>query len=199
MVAALLLHLEEFDTAAEALAFYGQARTHNGAGVTIPSQRRFVGYYERVLRQQRAGLSAKESIGPGRKLTLDRVVLSTVPHFDSDGGCDPYMIVYNGDGRVYNQKLKSPPVHVNKGSAPIELFADSTCVELFGAVKLEIWDYDLHSADEAMCSAWFHCDMLDPATLQQPSFGNSTQRAALTLVKAEIDGPHLDKKVGVVA
>ena len=32
------MYMGEFDTADDALNFYGMARTHNGAGVTIPSQ-----------------------------------------------------------------------------------------------------------------------------------------------------------------
>ena len=42
MIAALLLHLNLAPTAAEALTVFGNQRTMNGKGVTIPSQIRFV-------------------------------------------------------------------------------------------------------------------------------------------------------------
>eukprot|EP00760_Papus_ankaliazontas_P010500 PhM_4_TR14305/c0_g1_i1/m.45872/K01110/PTEN; phosphatidylinositol-3,4,5-trisphosphate 3-phosphatase and dual-specificity protein phosphatase PTEN len=54
VVACLLLaHSLRFfgaDGAQRAMDFYGARRTHNNKGVTIPSQRRYVRYYHRVLR-----------------------------------------------------------------------------------------------------------------------------------------------------
>jgi len=52
MIACYLLYCREFRRAEEALKFFGEKRTMNGRGVTIPSQQRYVHYFERVLRRQ---------------------------------------------------------------------------------------------------------------------------------------------------
>jgi len=50
MIAALLLHCGFRSSAEAALRYFGYARTANGKGVTIPSQMRYVHYYEAMLR-----------------------------------------------------------------------------------------------------------------------------------------------------
>ena len=49
MLCAYLLWANECNTADDALAFYGIARTANGKGVTIPSQIRFIRYFHQLL------------------------------------------------------------------------------------------------------------------------------------------------------
>jgi len=49
MACSLLMHLGFERTAQSAIAFYDHRRTRDGKGLTSPSQRRYVGYYERVL------------------------------------------------------------------------------------------------------------------------------------------------------
>ena len=50
MIAAYLLHSGVSSTADAALALFAVRRTHDGKGVTIPSQQRFVRYYALQVR-----------------------------------------------------------------------------------------------------------------------------------------------------
>ena len=51
MIACYLVHSGRCSSADEALFLFGQERTRNGKGVTIPSQMRYVHYYETLLRR----------------------------------------------------------------------------------------------------------------------------------------------------
>ncbi|KAJ8598507.1 hypothetical protein CTAYLR_001376 [Chrysophaeum taylorii] len=55
MISAYLLWAREWRTPREAMQFYGFARTNNQKGVTIPSQRRFVEYFDLTLRESDDG------------------------------------------------------------------------------------------------------------------------------------------------
>ena len=84
MVACFLLHCGFRNTAEGALRWFGNVRTANGKGVTIPSQMRFVHYYEQMLR-----------CGAPRVFTyqLTRVRLRGVPNPDKNGLCTPHFFI----------------------------------------------------------------------------------------------------------
>ena len=71
----------------EALKLFGERRTHNGQGVTIPSQQRYVGYYDRMVH----GTAPKV-------LTKSEWMLSKVGFGPVlVGGCSPcFTVVVNG-------------------------------------------------------------------------------------------------------
>ena len=50
MICCLLLYMKIFETANECLQYYGMMRAENGKGVTIPSQIRYVNYFEKILK-----------------------------------------------------------------------------------------------------------------------------------------------------
>jgi phosphatidylinositol-3,4,5-trisphosphate 3-phosphatase/dual-specificity protein phosphatase PTEN len=75
MICALLIHSGcQADTDA-ALRFYGDRRTHNGKGVTIPSQQRYIRYYEEWL-----GRGAPRSVPVTlRPVVVVRVAMAGIP------------------------------------------------------------------------------------------------------------------------
>eukprot|EP00249_Psilotum_nudum_P024193 c29118_g2_i3 orf=1728-2834(-) len=64
MISSLLLYLKFFPTAEESISYYNQKRCVDGKGLVLPSQVRYVKYFERVLRNY-------DGVTPtGRKVTL---------------------------------------------------------------------------------------------------------------------------------
>jgi phosphatidylinositol-3,4,5-trisphosphate 3-phosphatase and dual-specificity protein phosphatase PTEN len=73
IISAYLVHVgfPNYSTSVEALKLYGMIRTKNGKGVTIPSQMRYVRYYEYCLKD---GFPMED-----KKLVLKSLMLTNVP------------------------------------------------------------------------------------------------------------------------
>jgi phosphatidylinositol-3,4,5-trisphosphate 3-phosphatase/dual-specificity protein phosphatase PTEN len=135
IISAYLVHAGIAPHTTAALKLFGDVRTHDGKGVTIPSQMRYVHYYEAALRKgggdpyHALSLPAIPRLIPGSSssagalgtgfgpvtFTLTHIRLHTVPNFDVTGGCDPYFDVRLGDGKTqifnwsdaHNKKVKN--------------------------------------------------------------------------------------------
>ncbi|XP_077999003.1 phosphatidylinositol 3,4,5-trisphosphate 3-phosphatase and dual-specificity protein phosphatase PTEN-like isoform X2 [Glandiceps talaboti] len=95
MICSYLLHTGKFYTALAALKYYGQARTHNDKGVTIPSQRRYVDYYGEYTTKK---LEYKQST-----LLLKRIHLDTVPMCSNGTSC-PSFVVSQQKVKIYSSQ-----------------------------------------------------------------------------------------------
>jgi len=89
MIAAYLVWSGEHETAKDALEYYARRRTANAKGVTIPSQRRFVDYFARLLAEDLATPAApKVSLSPssaGDGALEERSTAGTTPPSSRDG------------------------------------------------------------------------------------------------------------------
>eukprot|EP00993_Chasmostoma_nieuportense_P000119 NODE_1108_length_1653_cov_24.275229_g1041_i0.p1 GENE.NODE_1108_length_1653_cov_24.275229_g1041_i0~~NODE_1108_length_1653_cov_24.275229_g1041_i0.p1 ORF type:complete len:496 (-),score=121.34 NODE_1108_length_1653_cov_24.275229_g1041_i0:37-1524(-) len=178
-LAALLLYTQECATAAQALQVFGDRRTSDGKGVTIPSQKRYVAYSEQMF------LNGLPVPPPAARLT--QLSVNTVPRFDTYGGCDPYL-------RVYQRDPANPPtlllMHDTKAAKNGKVKAVSSKEKHFslilpnilivGDFKIVVYDHDPFSADDVMFHFWLHTAFLPPSPLK--------------LAKADIDKACKDKK-----
>ncbi|XP_065889598.1 uncharacterized protein [Dysidea avara] len=152
MIAAYLLYSKSCETAEEAMKFFGEMRTHNGKGVTIPSQRRYVQYVEKVLSSPDLSFSSKSL------RLLSKVVMHTVPNFDTAGGCNPYIVIICNHEEIYTSKKPDSSVEKKRH----ENFVVWQCaVTLSGDVRVEFWDHDRFSDDDLMCCFHFNTLLID--------------------------------------
>ena len=96
MIVCYLLHTGMCRTAAEALTFYGNARTHDGKGVTIRSQQRYCRYFAENLGKTRP----LRTISASRLTILDPPAwLSSVTVTVKNGGdAETYVMVREEEG-----------------------------------------------------------------------------------------------------
>jgi phosphatidylinositol-3,4,5-trisphosphate 3-phosphatase/dual-specificity protein phosphatase PTEN len=182
-------------SASEALAFYGKARTTNGKGVTIPSQIRFIEYFGKCLTYGTDPLPSVSFAKTPALIYADRIVLHSIPHFDPDGGCKPYVVVQATLGKSieesptkcsieYYKKWDSRKsmklMHYSpKKSTDIELDINQ---EISGNIKFTFYDSKMLKKDIKMFAFWIHTAFLDQ------------DAGVLHLEKNQLDGAIKDKE-----
>lgn len=146
MICAYLLHDQMFETTKEALKFYGEARTQNAKGVTIPSQRRYVQYYGHLLRN-------KLEYSP-KTLLLRGFKLDGIPNF-SQGTCCPFFII-----RLYKTKIFTSKIfeNIRKGESSADLMLPQA-LPLCGDIKVEFFHHKF--GKEKMFHFWFNTFFVD--------------------------------------
>eukprot|EP00750_Incisomonas_marina_P001294 INCI11089.1.p1 GENE.INCI11089.1~~INCI11089.1.p1 ORF type:complete len:460 (-),score=100.51 INCI11089.1:129-1382(-) len=156
MICVYLVHLGR--TAEEAMKFYASQRTTDNKGVTIPSQMRYVHYYEQFLRGWRP---------IPKRLRIVHIRLITVPY----GGCKPFFKVnhmwlnqqtmttekecvfnYRKACDKHNLKLKK----YSANEAYIDLDCSGMDLVVSGDTQLVFSDAASLPPDQKMFALWFH-------------------------------------------
>ncbi|KAI6656531.1 hypothetical protein LOD99_1327 [Oopsacas minuta] len=143
IICSYLLHCGSFTDTKEALQFYGERRTQNAKGVTIPSQRRYVYYYNHMLRK---GLTYTHT-----PLLLKSITLVGIPAI-SAGVCTPMFIVRQGQGaKIYQSE---PFQDVKKTDKEINIVLPKP-LPICGDLRIEFVHVSKMS-NEKMFQYWFN-------------------------------------------
>ncbi|KAL1464283.1 hypothetical protein WDU94_003945 [Cyamophila willieti] len=141
MVCCYMIHSQQHLTAKDALNFYGSKRTTDKKGVTIPSQRRYVGYYATLVQE---ALQYRPVT-----LVIREIRLEPAPLFNG-AQCGNIQFTISQQ----NEKLfTSAPKEVKKGAGLIELPL-SQYIPITGDVKVEFCRKTIRK--DKMFHFWFN-------------------------------------------
>ncbi|XP_059618412.1 phosphatidylinositol 3,4,5-trisphosphate 3-phosphatase and dual-specificity protein phosphatase PTEN isoform X1 [Phlebotomus argentipes] len=184
MICCYLLHVRRFNSAAEALSYYGQRRTHDEKGVTIPSQRRYVEYYSRLLKSGRPYSEVK--------LLICELKLSPPPLLNSHQG-SLYFSISDGKGRkLHRDSVSDVKRSQGNGDGQIVIKLDR-CIPLSGDIQVEFYNKGVIKK-EKLFHFWFNTYFVNEETEGNiPAEGDSS-KLVFRLTKFELDDAHKDKQ-----
>lgn len=147
MICAYLLHNKHFFESDGALKYYGEARTRNAKGVTIPSQRRYVLYYNHLLTH---GLEYTRTMVLLKKIEMlsDQTLLNTF---------NPYYIIWQQKVNLYQSKVTEGR-KCDKGF----MFEPSQPIPICGDIKIEFFHKDMFKK-ERLFQFWFNTFFISQA------------------------------------
>lgn len=179
VVSSFLLHAGKCSRASDALETFAQKRTHDGKGVTIPSQIRYVHHYEEVVREGK--------VRDPLWLRLTRVEVSPQPTETWD-----FQLRTHEAGVIFD---------TTRDSVPPLLEGDVKAVFFQGKQKLfHLW---LHTAyDPQKLNAGLAADAAEDAFTAMWSSEKTSDVVhdegcySVSLKRQQLDGPHKKKKKG---
>ena len=144
-----ILYLNYFDTAADCLKYYGIMRVDNGRGVTVPSQIRYVFYFEQIL---------KNNIPHPiyfKQLKIKKIRMVTIPSFNKIS----FEVENTVDKKtnVFNYKKKET-LDENAGYVDFELGEDGFIV--CGDVKILFFTFTMFGGKDKIFKLWFNTNFV---------------------------------------
>ncbi|XP_076275867.1 phosphatase and tensin-like protein isoform X2 [Rhynchophorus ferrugineus] len=154
MICCYLLHTKICSTAQEALLFYGEKRTQDTKGVTIPSQVRYVKYYEHLVNHHLQYTPVT--------IYIKEFIFEPVPIFANGQGNISFTTTKTLTPESDSRRAKSEiyKVPVDERSFSIKL---NYCFRLTGDVKIEFYNKVI-VGKEKLFHFWFNTFFLDCGT-----------------------------------
>jgi len=159
-----LIHVGVCETAEAALNLYADKRTYDKKGVTIPSQRRYVHYYEKLVK---SGTDYKKT-----PLFLKSIIIEPIPSCNKSN-CIPSILVYEGKNIKVNKSsswkrfdhciiLELDPGYCLLGDIKVEFFNGKAKSEKIFTFWLNTYFVKLINTTCATnsCSCTFNTDIM---------------------------------------
>ena len=150
MICCLLLYMNTFDKAAECLQYYGMMRAENGKGVTIPSQIRYVNYFEQILKEKMPHpIEFKKKI-------ITKIRMSTLPKFHK-----VYTLFFKieNNGQEYNSEKKKTDFKNEDLHALVDFDIEKDFL-VEGDVKVTFFRGKLLKKKENILKFWFNTNFI---------------------------------------
>jgi phosphatidylinositol-3,4,5-trisphosphate 3-phosphatase/dual-specificity protein phosphatase PTEN len=152
-ICCLLLYLGIFDTADECMKYYGLMRVGAEKGVTIPSQKRYVNYFEQILKNNISTDPLKY-----KKICIQELKMYTIPSFSKFGSsCTPTFIIQNNKKEYKYSDINKKKTTYNK-TAVFPL--NNAKIEVSGDVLITFYHLQFFGKDK-MFKFWFNTQFLD--------------------------------------
>jgi phosphatidylinositol-3,4,5-trisphosphate 3-phosphatase/dual-specificity protein phosphatase PTEN len=149
MICCYLMYCKFVKNATDALNFYGNMRTQNGKGVTIPSQIRYIYYFEHYL-------NGNLTYPPNNKLPIIKITkikFLTVPNFNMmTSGCTPYFNITNNN-LCYEYKQYNKIFTYSKNESTVEF--KNINYDVNGDFKIEFFNKGTMGKDK-MFKLWLN-------------------------------------------
>jgi len=155
MICCYLLHSRFRPNADEAMNYYAEMRTWDREGVTIPSQRRYVRYYDDVVH---FGMPAQPAI------TLTHITIQTSRYIDP-AHAEPWVeVLFRGYEPLYVSKPQKP-----QPNKDLTIEIPHGGVEVKGDIKVIFFDKAINEKKE-MFHCWFNTGFIEnnQLILQKP-------------------------------
>ena len=149
LISCLLLYLGELDTAADCLKYYGLMRVDNGRGVTLPSQIRYVFYFEQILRNKIPHPIVF------KKLRIRKIRLVTIPAFSKVTFVIENKVDKKNNVFDYNKK---EILEENAGFVDFEVGDEGFVV--CGDVKILFYTFAMFGGKEKIFKIWFNTNFV---------------------------------------
>jgi phosphatidylinositol-3,4,5-trisphosphate 3-phosphatase/dual-specificity protein phosphatase PTEN len=155
-ICCLMIYLSIFKTADEALAYYGIMRVGDGRGVTIPSQIRYVNYFEIILDKK-----IDINVNP-KKIIIRKIKLSNAPGFSRVGWNSSITFsIENGEKncfKYYDYIKKRETFNLTMGQ--IEFYLGVKGFEVSGDVKFTFFNVGMIGTRDKIFKFWIHTKFL---------------------------------------
>jgi phosphatidylinositol-3,4,5-trisphosphate 3-phosphatase/dual-specificity protein phosphatase PTEN len=154
-VCCLLLYMNIVETADESLAYYGLMRAGDGRGVTIPSQIRYVYYFEKMVKNK-----IDPTINP-KKIIIRKIKMTSIPGFSRVGwNCSPTFMIENGERsyKYFDYIKKRETFNLSTNEVTFHLGVAGFRVS--GDVRITFFNVGIIGNRDKIFKFWFHTDFL---------------------------------------
>ena len=151
LICCLLLYMKVFDNSDECLQYYGMMRAENGKGVTIPSQIRYVNYFEKIIKD-----NMTHPITFIKK-KIKKIRMFTIPKFHKI--YTPIFTINNNKNNYCSKKKKT--VSEKEGSnAVLDFDIDNNGFIVEGDVQIIFYRIHIIGKKENIFKLWFNTNFI---------------------------------------